>query len=295
MSDNPVEGGKPQPPGWWDAAAKRWDEDEYQDGTSTGNVAWAALAMLNLHQVTGDAVYLAAAQRLLDWIGEHTADAPGPAGFAGGLSGFDDQQQALQWKSTEHNIDVAAAAHWASNLTHDPGLAAMARTATAFVQSRFKADQGFFLLGTTPDGSDADLNKLALDIQVWPLLGIANAPASWRRALGFADKHLRWGDGMTFAGYGPNRWTEGTAQAALAFRAAGADTIADGLLNGLSAHSSPSGLLFATSQGDVPTGLALETADGGAFTYFHWPHLGATAWAALAALRWNPFTGSKVS
>jgi len=37
-------------------------------------------------------------------------------------------------------------------------------------------------------------------------------------------------------------------------------------------------------------------ADGGdAFTYAHRPHLGATAWAALAAQRWNPFTGRRLA
>ncbi len=71
--------------------------------------------------------------------------------------------------------------------------------------------------------------------------------------------------------------------------------MADGLIEGLPAHASPSGLLYATSEGEVPTGLMVESPGGGAFTYFHWPHLGATAWAALAALGWNPFTGAKVS
>lgn len=100
---------------------------------------------------------------------------------------------------------------------------------------------------------------------------------------------------MTFAGLGNNRWTEGTAQAALAFRAVGAHAIADGLLEGLPAHVAPSGMLYATSSGTVPTGLKVEAAGGGDFEYFHRPHLGATAWAALAALGWNPFNGHKVS
>jgi hypothetical protein len=28
------------------------------------------------------------------------------------------------------------------------------------------------------------------------------------------------------------------------------------------------------------------------FFYYHLPHLGATAWAVIAALGWNPFVGS---
>jgi hypothetical protein len=31
------------------------------------------------------------------------------------------------------------------------------------------------------------------------------------------------------------------------------------------------------------------------FYYYRQPHLGATAWAALAATAWNPFTGERVT
>ena len=286
-------------PGWWDAGANRWDEDAYQDGASTGNVAWVALALLNAHGATDDARYLTTAARLLACIDAqtpdaHTPDAPGQPGFSGGVSGFDERQTRWSWKSTEHNIDVAAAASWAHRLTGDPAEQRMAERAKAFVASRFRPDRKFFLIGSKPDGSDAEADQLSLDVQVWPILGVPDAPAEWRGALGFADAHLRKGDGMSFAGLGANRWTEGTAQAALAFRAAGDDAGADGLLKGLPAQASPSGLLFATSAGEVATGLQVEAPGGGAFEYFHRPHLGATAWAALAANGWNPFTGKKV-
>ncbi|WP_245572883.1 hypothetical protein [Lichenihabitans psoromatis] len=291
----------PNLPGWWDRDAGRWYEDAYQDGSATGNVAWVALALLTMHEataagpVTAADSYLATARHVLTWIGAHATDAPGPPGYAGGVTGFDTAQQVLTWQSTEHNIDVAAAAHWASRLTHDPAETAMATRATGFVASRFQPDAGFFLLGTTPEGQDAARDHLALDVQLWPVLGVPDAPTPWRRALGFADAHLRRGDGMTFAGFGTNRWTEGSAQASLAFRSVGADAIADGLLNGLAAHAAPSGLLYATSAGTVPTGLKVEAENGGDFEYFHRPHIGATAWATLAALRWNPFTGRKVN
>jgi hypothetical protein len=282
-------------PGWWDGQAGRWDEDAYQDSTATGNAAWVALALLNAHAGTGRAEYLDVARGLLAWIRSHAADAPGPEGYAGGVTGFDTDQHALTWKSTEHNLDVAAAAHWAAGLSHDPAEAAMASRAAAFVATRFVASEGYFLLGTTPEGRDAAPGDLALDVQVWPILAIKDAPVAWRRALTFADQRLRRGDGMTFAGLGENRWSEGTAQAALAFRAVGADAIADKLVEGLKAHVSPSGMLYATSAGEVPTGLTVESENGGDFVYFHRPHLGATAWAVLAELRFNPFTGRKLN
>ena len=282
-------------PGWWNMQAERWDEDAYQDSTATGNIAWVALAMLNTHAATGRRDYLDVARGLLAWIRSHAADAPGPEGYSGGMTGFDGNQHALTWKSTEHNIDVAAAARWASELSHDPDEAAMSAQAASFVATRFVPGEGYFLLGTNPEGRDAARGDLALDVQVWPILGVKDAPVAWRRALTFADRRLRHGDGMTFAGFGPNRWNEGTAQAALAFRSIGSDVIADKLLEGLAAHVSPSGLLYATSVGEVPTGLKVESENGGDFVYFHRPHLGATAWAALAALRYNPFTGRTVN
>jgi hypothetical protein len=49
---------KPLSNGWWDTGQKRWLEDAYQAGTATGNVAWAALALLALHDATGQARWL---------------------------------------------------------------------------------------------------------------------------------------------------------------------------------------------------------------------------------------------
>ena len=49
-------------------------------------------------------------------------------------------------------------------------------------------------------------------------------------------------------------------------------------------------MLFATPEKRIQTGLSIgpdsKTED---FYYFHLPHLGATAWAVLAATGWNQF------
>jgi hypothetical protein len=46
----------------------------------------------------------------------------------------------------------------------------------------------------------------------------------------------------------------------------------------------------------LTTGLALSPASKiDDFYYYRLPHLGATAWAALAATGWNPFTGETVA
>jgi hypothetical protein len=107
-------------PGWWQASAKLWAEDPYQDGTATGNVAWAALALLTLHDATGEPDYLAGVGAMLRWMNANTADPKG-AGFTGGLDGYDPAQMTLTWKSTEHNLDIVAVARWFDRAERAPG------------------------------------------------------------------------------------------------------------------------------------------------------------------------------
>src|SRR3982074_3602340 len=159
----PVGEGAPALPGWWDDKQKIWAEDPAQDGTSTGNVAWAALALLTLHQATKQESFLADAERLVGWV---VANVSSGSGFRGGFHGYDPQQVPLTWISTEHNIDVYAAATWLFRLTGERKYADAAAQARQFLERAFHADH--FLLGTKPDGSLADPSVLALDVQLWP-------------------------------------------------------------------------------------------------------------------------------
>jgi hypothetical protein len=286
----PVGEGAPALPGWWDAKQNIWAEDPAQDGTSTGNVGWAALALLTLHQATKQQSYLADAEHLIDWV---IANVSSGSGFRGGFHGYDPQQVGLTWISTEHNVDVYAAATWLFRLTSDPKYANAAAQARQFLQRAFDGDH--FLLGTKPDGSLADSRMLALDVQLWPWMAIADAPAQWRSALNFAATHLAAEDGFDFNGDRDGLWVEGTAQASLAYRIAGDPLRSAQLLTTLEADRTPSGFLNATRAARVSTGLSIDpTRTEADFFYFRRPHLGATAWATLAATAWNPFTGRKV-
>jgi rhamnogalacturonyl hydrolase YesR len=100
--------GAPLANGWWDAKGNHWAEDPQQQGTATGNVAWAAIALLDLHAITGEPEWLDSAQRLAAWIVEQTSDQRGAGGFNGGIEGDDTHARKVAWKSTEHNTDVAA-------------------------------------------------------------------------------------------------------------------------------------------------------------------------------------------
>ncbi len=279
-------------PGWWDAAAGHWAEDAYQDGTSTGNVAWAALGLLTLHDATGDPRYLAAAGRLLGWIETNAGD-PSGIGYTGGLDGFDPSQTKLTWASTEHNVDVAAAAEWFVRVSGDQAFGAMARSARAFVTRAFLAQEGCFVLGTTPEGASADPSHLALDTQLWPLL-LPGALSAWSAALACAEQRFAVPGGFDFDNDRDGLWVEGTAQAALVYGARGERARSTQLLEGLLQDMSPSGWLYATRDDRITTGLKIGPHSVSAdFFYYRRPHLGATAWAAIAAMGWNPFTGTR--
>jgi hypothetical protein len=288
----PVGKGPPALPGWWDGDKKLWAEDPAQDGTATGNVAWAALALLTLHQATQDADYLADAERLLAWITGNTAAET--EGFRGGFHGYDPAQVRLEWVSTEHNADVYAVANWLLRLTGEAKYTAAASKARRLLDASFRGDH--FLLGRNVDGKPADGAMLALDVQLWPWMAIPDAPAEWRSALGFAESHMAVPGGFDFNGDRDGLWVEGTAQAALAYRMSGDLARSREILAGLRSDQTESGLLNATRSARVSTGLSIDpTATNAGFSYYRRPHLGATAWAALAATGWNPFTGRKVN
>lgn len=280
--------GEPLPNGWWDAKAKRWQEDRYQLGTATGNVAWAGLALLALDNATGERRWRDAAAQLAHWIVDHTAGAAGAPGFTGGVDGFDADPVKLAWESTEHNIDAAALFAWLARDGTPGQWQQPAESALRFVDSQWDAASGHFLIGTLPDGHENTTGS-AIDVQMWALL-LPGARPEWRRDIDYAETHYAVPGGFDFNSDRDGLWLEGTAQAALAFRSLGLDAKADNLLRTVAEQFSASGYVYATREPRITTGLALGPNSTRAdFYYYRRPHLAATAWAALAALEWNPF------
>lgn len=277
--------GKPLPNGWWDPQAKRWLEDAQQCGTATGNVAWAGLALMALYAATGDARWRDAASHLGRWIIRNTADAPG---YRGGFDGFDPHATRLQWKSTEHNIDAVALFAWLARDAHGDTWRSAARSARTFVASQWDATDGYFRIGTLPDGKE-NTGASALDVQLWSQL-LPSVPTTWHRAVGYAAVHFGVTGGFAFSGNRDGVWLEGTAQAALVYATLGDAARAGTLFATIAGEFAPGGYVFATRAARIRTGLALGPNSRRAdFYYYRQPHLGATAWAALAALGWNPF------
>lgn len=286
---------KAQLAGYWDANDKRWKQDAYQVSTSTGNAAWGALLFLTVYTHTHEKRYLDAAVAQLRWIRKHAYSGTAPAAYQSGLFGFDEQQQPLRWKSTEHNLDVHAAAAWAARDRPDPALKHMAKVAGHFVQAMWDGSTHHFYIGTLDDGVTISRSLSALDAQVWPLLALRKRPAAWSSVWRWTDAHHRTGDGYGYRGQPDGVWTEGTAQTADAMLAMGRKPPV-ALWQLLLAQRAAGGMLYATPQAHIRTGLAIgPDATHANFLYYHLPHLGATAWAALAASGWNPFTGHRIS
>jgi hypothetical protein len=281
-------------PGWWDSGSEAWAEDAYQIGTATGNVAWAALALLNLHQLTGEAWALQDAERLAGWVGAMSGGS-GPPGYRGGVHGHDAEQSVLPWKSTEHHADIAAMAHWLHRLTGKPVYEDMYRTARSFLDAMFDKEAGVFRMGTEPDGRLAPASRIAMDAQVWPLIAVPEPAQQWKAALDSIEQHLAVPGGYDFNDDRDGLWTEGTAQAALVQRVVGRDSKAAEVLGRLSSLVGPNGWMRATNVARLTTGLAIgPDSTSNDFFYFPRPHLGATAWAVLAERGWNPFNGQRV-
>ena len=284
-----VVGDRPLPNGWWDRKAGRWFEDAYQDSTATGNVAWAALALLALHDATGDVRWRDAAARLANWVVFNAADTRGAGGFHGGIEGFDATQKKIAWKATEHNIDLVAVFTWLGvggapgDWTND------AKRAKDFVDAQWDSASGHFWIGTQADGVTANRDASGLDVQLWSQL-LPDAAKEWRRALAYVEHEHGVAGGFDFNADRDGLWVEGTAQAALVYRQLGREADAEKLFATLAQQVSPGGLFYATREPRITTGLAIGSDSSSAdFYYYRRPHLGATAWVALAALNRNPF------
>jgi hypothetical protein len=279
-----VEGDKPLPNGWreagkWVDAAHQY-AGAYQDGTSCGNVAWAALALLALHDATGEVRWRDAAVRLAGWVVAHASDTRGAGGFDGGVESFLLVPRKASWNSTEHNIDLAALFAWLDRVAAPGGdWNAQARRARAFVAAQWDAASGHFWMGTTADGATPLRTPSALDVQLWAQL-LPDAPKPWRRALAWVERMNAVEGGFDFTDDRDGLWTEGTAQAALAYRWTGHQSEANTLFASIAQQASPGGFLYATPAPRITAAYSY---------YLHQPCLAATAWAVLAALDRNPY------
>jgi hypothetical protein len=289
--------------GWWDRRQGRWLEDSYQAGTDTGNVAWAMLALLALDEqpetpppeLAARRPYLQAALRLGAWV-EMQRDQRGAGGFMGGAQGHEPVPAPARWKSTEHNIDLAAAFGRLARASGDPHWSTLARAASGFVAAMWDARCRCFAAGTLEDGRTPN-PVLALDAQIWPLLALPHGMQRYGTALASAQRRLHSDAGYSYSGAGGGAWIEGSAQVLLLLgflqHDSQYDSQRDALRALLEAAHVPGSGYYATSEGTVPTGFMLASDPTQPRVYPHLLHLGALAWVALAQQGVDPFTGAR--
>lgn len=275
--------GNPLKLGGWQEGS-RWAEDGYQVGSDTGNLAWAMLALLGLHHAGAGDKYLRGALRVAAYV-EKSYSSPG---FAGGTYGDEPLPQRNTWKSTEHNVDLAAAFARLADATHDAHWTMRAQQARALVAAMWGKSCGCFASGTGLDGKTPN-RFLALDAQLWPLLALPGGVARYGTALKTARAKMSVDGGFAYSQAGGAVWTEGTAQAALLMALMDQPLQTARSTAALERARAPDGNYFAADH-DTDTGFRSDTDPSQARRYFHQPHLGALAWAALAQRGFNPFT-----
>jgi hypothetical protein len=275
--------------GWWDATQNQWVEDRYQVGSDNGNMAWAMLALLALDRTTHDRKYLEGAVRLGNWI-EQWRSKIGPGGFVGGTFAHEPHPIPELWKSTEHNTDLSAAFSQLAQATGDTGWLRQMKAAERFVRAMWTPGCQCFAVGTGEDGLTHN-PFVALDAQIWPLLALPGALRAYRPALETANSRMGVAGGFAYSEAKDGLWTEGTAQVALLMALSGREKRAEALFRVVDGMRAPDGSYFAANTKQLPTGFMLDTDPAQPRQYFHMAHLAALSWAAISAMRIDPFTG----
>ena len=271
-------------------------------GSASGNQAWAGMALAHLAHVTKDAKYRDGALRIGEWLLRETKDTRGRGGFTGG---YRSDGTKIEWKSTEHNIDMVGLFGMLHQLTKDRKWRRARKHARKFVKSMWDKKEERFHIGTKPDGVTINRDEyIPEDVQSWGYLALRSD--RYRRALDWNIAHLEVTDdsnpsqpvvGVRFAlqikqehkGKNDNTvWLEGTAHMALALRVSGKkkhkqkasvylDSIHKEQLHGPNADGKG---IQANSR---------EGFSGGDDKNHTSLHTGTTAWYIMAKQELNPF------
>jgi len=271
-------------------------------GSASGNQAWAGMALAHLAHVTEDTKYRDGALRIGEWLLRETKDTRGRGGFTGG---YRSDGTKIEWKSTEHNIDMVGLFGMLHQLTKDHKWRRARKHARKFVKSMWDKKEERFHIGTKPDGVTINRDEyIPEDVQSWGYLALRSD--RYRRALDWNIAHLEVTDdsnpsqpvvGVRFAlqikkehkeKNDKTVWLEGTAHMALALRVSGKkkhkkrakvylDNIHKEQLSGPNADGK--GIQANSREGN----------SGGDDTNHTSLHTGTTAWYIMAKQELNPF------
>ena len=271
-------------------------------GSAAGNQAWAGMALAHLAHVTKDAKYRDGALRIGEWLLRETSDTRGRGGFTGG---YKSDGTKIEWKSTEHNIDMVGLFGMLHQLTKDRKWHSARKHARKFVKSMWDEKEGRFHIGTKPDGITTNRDEyIPEDVQSWGYLALRSD--RYRQALDWNIAHLEVTDnsnpsqpvvGVRFAlQINPDYeykndntvWLEGTAHMALALR-----------VSGKKKHKQKAGVYLDSihkeqlygpnADGKGIQANSKEGYSGGDDKNHTSLHTGTTAWYIMAKQELNPF------
>jgi hypothetical protein len=273
--------------GFWDTDQGAWFEDYYAISTSTGNIAWAIIALAEAHNsFPDDNKYLDTAKRLGDFVLTLQSDT---GGFTGGYEGWEGQETFVTYKSTEHNIDLITAFVKLSELTGDEKYKTASEDAKEFVMSMYDPDLHLFYTGTTTDGVTPNKDVLPLDCNTWAILALGDSFTDGKSVLAEVEKQFAVDGGYDFNTDKDGVWFEGTAQVALAYKVIGDEAKYNEIISFLSSNANENGSITAADRDYVTTGFTVSGMGDMPWNYGKREHLGATAWLAFAELGVNPF------
>ena len=278
------------PPGWTPQGRSGTVPLAGAQTVDVGNNAWAAIALLALHQRTRETKYLDAACKLGNFIQAFHNDSGTYRGFTGGMEYPGNGTTILRpWASTEHNLDVHAAFSRLYAVTGETRWQAGAAHARDFIEAMWNGN--CYLTGTNdPNTRNAASGMLPLDAQAWAVLSLPNALGTHPSILGCAEaNHAKTENGFTGFDFNEDRdgvWFEGTAQMAVAYAVAGDAAKAD-------AYKQTLRLAQQTATNGDGEGIVAASHDalttGFGFEYYRRLHTGATSWNVFAQLGVNPY------
>jgi len=287
-------------PGWWDDTAKMWYEDISCVSTSTGNIAWAGLALISLFGITNDIKYQKASENLAIWCLKNVSTSNG---FTGGFTGWGETgQDTIRCKSTEHNIDLYALFKRLYQNTSNVEYKNAALNAKNFVLSMWNSEENYFWTGTVDDGLTINKTNLPLDIQAWYIMAFQDSTSIYSSGIDWANENCYLENYVSpnydepLTGYDFNTdldgiWFEGSSQAVLANKMKGNMSFVNPTLQSIKYvqknHTDKSYFnvnykgIVAADHDHVSTGFEWE--------YNNRLHIGATSWFIFADLGVNPY------
>jgi hypothetical protein len=263
--------------------------------SSVGHMAWAGQALAQLYAATRIRSYLAGAVAVGNWIQAHCQDARGAGGYTGGYTSSGTK---IEWKSTEHNIDVYVLFRLLARETRNPAWSSRAARARRFIVSMWDAGAGRFYLGTTANGTTPDNTDQVEDVNSWSYLALHDR--AYAASLDWEITHLgveaaRYSGVSVCAEDRTGVWFEGTAHLADALKTQnqpGESSLAASYL---------ADIAYAQFKGPNADGLGIMAASkdalgdcGGGYVYASL-HTGTTAWYILATDDINPLSGTPIS